>query len=106
MNKEKISESEIRSKHVGHFLKSAREKSGLTQHDVARSLHYSTPQFVSNWERGISLLPLDVLPKLSEVLQMSSKQLLDSLHRYQDELLKLRKRELSNIFKRYNRKEA
>ena len=101
--KEKNAELEIRNKHVGTFLKVAREKAGLTQYEIAQRLHYSTPQFVSNWERGISLPPLDVLPRLTEVLHLSPKQLIESLSRYQDEILKLRKRELQDIFKRHRR---
>jgi len=104
--REKNAELEIRYRCVGLFLKNAREKAGLTQHDVAQQLGYSTPQFVSNWERGISLPPLDVLPRVSDVLDLAPKNLIDTLHRYQDEMLKLRKRELQEIFRRYQRREG
>lgn len=33
------------------FLKKKRIESGLSQWDVAQKLGYSSPQFVSNWER-------------------------------------------------------
>lgn len=36
------------------FLKKLRLKSGLSQGDVAKQLHYKSPQFISNWERGLS----------------------------------------------------
>lgn len=104
--KEKNYELEVRCKHVGVVLKAAREKAGLTQGDVAERLHYTTPQFVSNWERGISLPPLDVLPKLTDVLDVSPRLLVESLHRYQDEVTKLRKKELQDLFKRHTRREA
>jgi len=101
----KNNELDLRLKVVGVFLKNAREKASLTQQDVARKLNYSTPQFVSNWERGISLPPLDVMPRLSEVLQIAPRTLIETLHKYQEELLKLRKREVLEIFRRYSRKE-
>lgn len=37
------------------FLKSARLMKGLTQDEVASKLGYASPQYVSNWERGICL---------------------------------------------------
>ena len=97
----KYTELDLRLKVVGGFLKGAREKAGLTQQDVARELNYSTPQFVSNWERGISLPPLDVMPLLAEVLKISPRNLMDTLFRYQEELLKIRKREVQEVFKKY-----
>jgi transcriptional regulator with XRE-family HTH domain len=93
-------ESDLRQKIVGNFLKSARERAGLTQQEVALRMRYSTPQFVSNWERGLALPPLDALPRIVRVLRIKPKSLIDALHRYQDENLKVRKREVSEIFRR------
>ena len=45
-------------KKLGTYLKQVRETSGLTQHDVSAKLGYSSPQFISNIERGISVVPL------------------------------------------------
>lgn len=91
-------ENGLRFKWVGSQLKTAREKSGLTQHAVARGLRYSTAQFVSNWERGVSLPPLHVLPRLSELLKISPKACIDMFHKYQQATLATQKKELSRLF--------
>jgi transcriptional regulator with XRE-family HTH domain len=95
----KITERELRLRHVGIFLRESRERAGRTQGEVARALKYSTPQFVSNWERGISLPPFDVLPRLIHVLEIKPKAMMEALRVYQDELFKLRKAELSRLFR-------
>ena len=93
-------EQELRQKLVGRFLKEAREESELTQHDVAKKLAYSSPQFVSNWERGVSLPPLDMLPRLATMFSVQPKKVIRVMNEYQDELLTLQKRNLSFIFKK------
>ncbi len=47
----------LRYRLVGRFLRSARVSAGLTQLDVTNALGYTTAQFCSNWERGISIPP-------------------------------------------------
>jgi transcriptional regulator with XRE-family HTH domain len=84
---------------IGKFLKTAREKAALTQAQVAKSLSYSSAQFVSNWERGIALPPLNQLPRLAEIYRIPPKAFLEILHDYQEELLKLQKRVLTETFK-------
>ena len=39
------------------YLKKLREKAGLTQVQLAQGLGYTSAQFVSNWERGLALMP-------------------------------------------------
>lgn len=46
-------------------IKVARVRAGLSQGDTAVQLGYSTPQFISNWERGISLPPPKCVSKLA-----------------------------------------
>jgi transcriptional regulator with XRE-family HTH domain len=58
-------------------LKKARAEHGLTQGDIAKKLGYTTPQFVSNWERGLSVPPLDALPKLSKILDIEQDKLVN-----------------------------
>lgn len=60
----------------GDFLASARNTAGLSQLDLARKLGYSSPQYVSNWERGICGPPLDKLYELSTTLNISANTLL------------------------------
>lgn len=59
--------SEIRKK-TGKALRAWRLAAGLTQWDLASRLGYVTAQFVSNWERGISLPPFEKLPALAHLL--------------------------------------
>jgi len=97
--KEGREEQELRQKTVGRFIKNERERNGLTQSEVAKKLAYSSAQFISNWERGVALPPMDQLPRLALLLEISPRVLLDTLFRYQEELLKLQKRQLTLVFR-------
>ena len=55
------------AKQLAELLKQKRIRAGLSQRDVSDALGYSTPQFISNWERGISTPPMDAIPKLAEI---------------------------------------
>lgn len=55
------------------MLKELREKSGLTQAELAKALGYTTPQFVSNWERGLCEPPPEKYPKLAKLLNFEYK---------------------------------
>ncbi|MNL72846.1 helix-turn-helix protein [compost metagenome] len=46
---------------------------------VAAELGYTTPQFISNWERGISAPPLNVIAKLAALYSVSEQTLFDLL---------------------------
>lgn len=60
---------------LGKYLKDKREAAGLSQKEVADRLGYTTPQFVSNWERGVSQPPLKTLKKIGEMYKVSSDEL-------------------------------
>jgi transcriptional regulator with XRE-family HTH domain len=60
---------------LAKFLKDKREIAGLSQKQVADKLGYSTPQFVSNWERGVSSPPLKTLKKIGELYHVSADDL-------------------------------
>ncbi len=51
-------------KKLGDFLRETREGVSLTQADVSQKLGYTSPQFISNIERGISVIPLKTLAKM------------------------------------------
>jgi transcriptional regulator with XRE-family HTH domain len=55
---------------LAQFLKDKRIITGFSQKDVAQKLHYSTSQFISNWERGVSQPPLNTLRKLAEIYKI------------------------------------
>ncbi len=92
------SELELRLKHVGKFLKTKREKASLTQQDVSRQLDYTSPQFVSNWERGVSLPPTDVLPRLAALYAIGAKEMVDVMHKYRQQVIDLQKKEMVRLF--------
>lgn len=52
---------------VGEYLKDLRERASLTQREVSLALGYSSAQFISNFERGIALPPLNKMKILMEM---------------------------------------
>ncbi|WP_413557103.1 helix-turn-helix domain-containing protein [Bdellovibrio sp. HCB209] len=62
---------------LGDFLKSAREAAGLSQGDVSTKLGYSTPQFISNWERNVSNPPIDTLKKIGNMYKVDPEELFE-----------------------------
>ncbi|UXR64525.1 helix-turn-helix domain-containing protein [Bdellovibrio bacteriovorus] len=65
------------SKSTGKYLKDKRTALGLSQKDVSQSLGYTTPQFVSNWERGHSYPPVRIIRKLAEIYRISADELFE-----------------------------
>ena len=61
----------------GNQWKSLREKAGLTQREVSDTLGYSTPQFISNVERGRCRFPVQKLSKIKKLYRLSTEQVLD-----------------------------
>lgn len=51
----------MRDKHRGFgvYLREKRKEAGLSQQNVAQALGYSSPQFISNLERGTCPVPLN-----------------------------------------------
>ena len=60
---------------VGERLRTARERSGLTQEALAEQLHV-TRQTISNWEGGKSLPDIESLKALAAALNVSIEQLI------------------------------
>jgi len=58
---------------LGHALQLARLKVGLNQKDVAEHLGYSSPQLISNWERGVCHLPVESIPILCELYKIRTE---------------------------------
>lgn len=67
------------AKRLNEFLKSKRLESGLSQADVSRELGYSSPQFISNWERGLVTPPLNTLAKLVEIYELNRESVVKLL---------------------------
>lgn len=58
----------------GRFLAAMRRRQGVTQAELASVLGFSCPQFCSNWERGISLPPVDYVPKILTTLRIPRRE--------------------------------
>lgn len=61
---------------LAQLLKDARLKKDLSQKEVALQLGYSSPQFISNWERGLAQPPLKVLRQLVKIYGLPEKKVL------------------------------
>lgn len=103
-DKNEVEERRLRARIVGEFLKDMRQKSGLTQQELASKLSYSTAQFISNWERGISLPPLEVLPRLAMYCKIPPRTLVDIVYEYQEALLRMQKKHLLALFTKQSKR--
>lgn len=65
------------SRKLGKYLRTMRLAKGYSQASVARCLGYSSSQFISNWERGISTPPLKVLPALVDMYGLNRNELVE-----------------------------
>lgn len=66
-------------KTLAQTLKEVRIKAGLSQREVADTLGYSSAQFISNWERGVSHPPINSLKKIALALNCSADFLFETL---------------------------
>lgn len=58
------------SDQIGKVLRRARLSAGYSQSDLAKALGYKTPQYISNYERGVCLPSLKVIGKIVRKLEM------------------------------------
>jgi DNA-binding transcriptional regulator YiaG len=56
-----------------NLFKAKRLELGLSQSEVAEKLGFTSPQFVSNWERGLALPPIVCLPELLKLLKLNKE---------------------------------
>jgi transcriptional regulator with XRE-family HTH domain len=61
---------------LGRFLRDKRISSGFTQAEIAGRLGYSSPQFISNFERGLCSPPLKNLRTLVKLYKMDAHELI------------------------------
>ena len=62
---------------LSSYLKEKRMERGLSQLDVAKVLGYSSPQFVSNWERGLVSPPLETVAVLIELYKVPPNEVIE-----------------------------
>jgi transcriptional regulator with XRE-family HTH domain len=64
---------------LNDYLKQKRLDSGLSQLDVAKVLGYSSPQFVSNWERGLVSPPLETIAVLIDLYKIPTGEVINRI---------------------------
>lgn len=75
-------------KKLGQYLKDVRENANLTQADVSSRLGYTSPQFISNIERGISVAPLKTLARMVNLYKASPDAVVKIILESQKKLLR------------------
>lgn len=66
---------------IGNHWRVYREKAGMTQREVADELGYTTPQFISNVERGRCRYPIEKLPRIKKLYGLGTEQLVELILR-------------------------
>lgn len=61
---------------LGTYLRKAREDNQLSQRQVADALGYTSPQFISNFERGLCSPPLNKLRVLIDIYKLSPQKVM------------------------------
>jgi transcriptional regulator with XRE-family HTH domain len=74
---------------LGKLFQKGRLNSGLTQASVCRMLGYSSPQFLSNFERGLCSMPLPQLKKLIDLYDLDGEEVVDLITTLQSKFLRL-----------------
>lgn len=64
-----------RSSELCIYLREKRIAAGKTQAEIAHCLGYASPQFVSNWERGLVLPPISAMQKLVRLINLDTDRL-------------------------------
>lgn len=90
---------DVQRKTVGAFLRRARDLAGLTQTEVGRHLGYSTAQFISNWERGLSLPPMNAIGPLIGLYNVTPAQFVEAFDDMESELRAIRRRVMFDVIR-------
>jgi transcriptional regulator with XRE-family HTH domain len=64
---------------INSFLKEARIKKGLTQGEIAKHLGLTSPQYISNIERGLCSASLETLLVLIQLYDLKATKVIDVL---------------------------
>jgi transcriptional regulator with XRE-family HTH domain len=72
---------------LASYLKHKRILAGLSQGEVAKTLGYTSAQFVSNWERGVSSPPSNIIPRVAELYNLSNQEFVLVLLKEQEAVL-------------------
>ena len=81
-------ETEKRFQELGKYLKKQRVLAGYSQGDIGKKLGYSSPQFISNFERGNCAPPLVALKTLVNLYKMNVEEVIDLILKEQESYLR------------------
>ena len=73
---------------LGSLIRDSRLKVSLSQKGLAELLGYSGPQFISNWERGVSYPPTQRVSTVLEALKISKEEYIDVYLKQKEIVLK------------------
>jgi len=73
---------------LGKLFRSERLKSGLSQGKVCRALGYTTPQYLSNFERGLCSMPLEKLKRMIDMYNMDPEEVVKLMMDLQTKFLR------------------
>lgn len=74
-----VTEYEKARADLGDFIRRLRVHRGYSQLALARALGLETPQFVSNFERGVALVPVHHVYKMAQELEVDIEVFADKL---------------------------
>ncbi len=73
---------------LGKLFKLERVKTGLSQGKVCKALGYSTPQYLSNFERGLCSMPLEKLKRMIDMYSMDGEEVVRMIVDLQSKFLR------------------
>ena len=73
---------------LGNYLKEKRVAASLTQGQIAETLGLESPQFISNIERGISVVPLKTLARMVGLYKVNPEAVVKIILESQRKLLR------------------
>jgi transcriptional regulator with XRE-family HTH domain len=65
--------------HTSDLILKKRTKLGISQGKLCVQLGYSTPQFLSNFERSLCVFPYKKLKQLCKILKIPEKKMLEAI---------------------------
>jgi len=73
---------------LGKYLQKKRKLAKLSQGKVSKLLGYSSPQMISNIERGTCAPPMDALKKMAALYKISASEMTETLLQVQKDYFK------------------
>lgn len=64
---------------LSEYLRKKRVSANISQREVSKHLGYSTPQFISNWERGVSYPPVFAIKKIASLYGVPAEELFENV---------------------------